>query len=105
VKSHKLARAEGVNADFSRKVLRRLTAAGILESQTGNYGGYRLARPAKHVTLLEVVEAVDGPLAAPARRRRGRRDNPKLRAACDEVLALARERLAKVTLAELAKGK
>jgi Rrf2 family protein len=104
VTAHALTRAGRVSDLFARKVLGRLAAAGILLSQHGTYGGYRLTRPLKDITLLEVVEAVDGPLLAPAEGGQAGAVNPLLRAVCDEVAGLARRRLAGVTLAEFAKG-
>lgn len=50
--------------DYLHKVLRRLVRAALLESARGEQGGFRLARPADAITLLDVVEAVDGSLAA-----------------------------------------
>jgi DNA-binding IscR family transcriptional regulator len=43
-------------------VLGRLVSAGVLQAGAGYGGGYRLARPAMDITLLEVVGAVDGPV-------------------------------------------
>lgn len=44
------------------KVLDKLTNANILHSKKGSKGGFILARPAKDITLLEIIEAVDGPM-------------------------------------------
>lgn len=44
------------------KILQRLASAGLLESEQGVRGGYRLARDPRTITLLELSEAVDGPL-------------------------------------------
>ena len=44
---------------FLTKILSTLAAEGILESQRGRTGGFRLARPASRITLLEVVEPFD----------------------------------------------
>ena len=89
-----------------RKV-RGTAKIGVLCSQKGPSGGYSLARQPKDITLLEVVEAVDGQLRGDAGTvgREGAALDKRLQVGCDEVLALVRERLAKVTLAELAKGK
>ncbi len=57
-----LAEQEGVPPDFLRKIMQRLHQAGIVESSQGPFGGYRLARPARQVTALDVVETVQGPL-------------------------------------------
>jgi Rrf2 family protein len=57
-----LAEQEGVPEVFLRKIMQRLNRAGIVESRQGPFGGYRLARPAGEVTLLDVLETVQGPL-------------------------------------------
>lgn len=44
------------------KVLQALVRGGLLKGTRGPSGGYRLARPAGEITLLQVVEAVEGPL-------------------------------------------
>lgn len=44
------------------KVLARLERAGLVSGQRGPAGGYALARPARDVSLLEIYEAVEGPL-------------------------------------------
>lgn len=51
-----------VSAAHLAKVLQRLARQGLLDSERGPRGGFRLARPASEMTLLEVYEAVDGPL-------------------------------------------
>jgi Rrf2 family transcriptional regulator, cysteine metabolism repressor len=103
----KMARVEGLPAQFLRTLLKPLVGAGILRSVRGPKGGYSLARAATGITLLEVVEAVDGPLRAmvvPVNKEGAALDK-RLQAICDETLALVRDRLAKVTLAELPRGK
>jgi Rrf2 family protein len=50
-----------VKGPYLAKHLQALTRAGVLESVPGPKGGYRLARPATEITMLEVVEAIDGP--------------------------------------------
>ncbi len=44
------------------KVLKPLAHAGLVESFRGSNGGYRLARPAEAIRLIEIVEAIEGPL-------------------------------------------
>lgn len=48
---------------FALKILRKLTLGGVLTSQRGKKGGYRLARTPSEVTVREVVELIDGPIA------------------------------------------
>ncbi len=57
-----IAELTGVTQRFTLKILHRLVQAGIVKSFKGNKGGYVLARPAKDITLLEVVEEIYGPL-------------------------------------------
>ena len=45
------------------KVLKLLARGGILESQRGSKGGYALARPAQRITVAEVIDALEGPVA------------------------------------------
>ena len=56
----KLAEYHGVPAAYLAKHLQALAAAGVLETVKGARGGYRLARPPAEITVLEVVEAIDG---------------------------------------------
>ena len=56
-----LAEVQGVPVLFLRKIMQRLHGDGILESRQGPFGGYRLAVPADGLSLLTVMEAVQGP--------------------------------------------
>ncbi|MGZ8734031.1 MAG: RrF2 family transcriptional regulator [Acidimicrobiia bacterium] len=56
----RLAEYHGVPGAYLAKHLQVLSRAGILESVPGPSGGYRLARPAAEITVLDVVEAIDG---------------------------------------------
>jgi Rrf2 family protein len=55
-----LAEFHGLSETYLSKHLQALTNAGIIESLPGPRGGYRLARPPEKITLLAVVEAIDG---------------------------------------------
>lgn len=61
--SSEIARRQGIPAPFLTKIFSRLAAAGIVATQRGVNGGIRLTRPADQVTLLQVVEAIDGPIS------------------------------------------
>jgi Rrf2 family protein len=56
----RLAEYHGVPAAYLAKHLQALSRAGILESTQGPRGGYRLARPAERISVLDCVEAIDG---------------------------------------------
>ena len=55
-----LARYYDVPPAYLAKQLKAMVRAGILASTTGPRGGFRLAKPADEVTLLDIVEAIDG---------------------------------------------
>lgn len=57
----RLAEYHAVPGPYLAKHLQVLTRAGVLESVPGPNGGYRLARPAAEISMLDVVEAIDGP--------------------------------------------
>jgi Rrf2 family protein len=58
--SRELAELTGVSPALVAKLLPKLEKAGVLEARGGIAGGYRLARPANEITVLDVVEAVEG---------------------------------------------
>ncbi|GAB1380608.1 Rrf2 family transcriptional regulator [Pararhodobacter aggregans] len=55
-----LATLHGVSESYLLKHLRALAAAGVVEAVPGPRGGYRLAREPGQITLLDIVEAIDG---------------------------------------------
>ena len=61
--THEVAARQGIPAPFLAKIVMALTRAGLLRSYRGSGGGIALAKPADQITLLQVVEAVDGPIA------------------------------------------
>ena len=58
-----LAASQGLPSKFLGSILNDLRRAGIVASQRGAEGGYRLARPANSITFADVMRALDGPLA------------------------------------------
>ena len=56
----RVAEYHGVPSAYLAKHLQALARAGVLETVKGPRGGYRLARPATEITVLDVVEAIDG---------------------------------------------
>lgn len=57
-----------------QKLVSRLSAAGLLRSVRGAGGGFRLARPAAAISLAEIVEAIEGPIAMTACVEQGRHE-------------------------------
>ncbi|MCU0479430.1 MAG: Rrf2 family transcriptional regulator [Chloroflexi bacterium] len=56
----RIAEEMAIPVRFLPQVMADLAAAGLVEATTGRAGGYRLARPANTISLLDVVEAVEG---------------------------------------------
>ncbi len=58
--SRDLAELQGISPTFVAKIFPRLEKAGIVTASEGLHGGYRLARSADAISVLEVVEAIEG---------------------------------------------
>ena len=61
--ANELSERAGIELPTAAKVLKPLAQAGLVEGFRGANGGYRLARDAHEVTLADIVEAMEGPLA------------------------------------------
>lgn len=107
VNAAQLAEETGLPAPTVQKLVSRLTSAGLLRSSRGIGGGFKLARPAAGITLADIVEAVEGPIALTACVDQGKHDCG-LEAACQVkphwpiVNAALRGALAGVSLIQLA---
>ncbi|HEY3095777.1 MAG TPA: Rrf2 family transcriptional regulator [Acidimicrobiia bacterium] len=111
----RLAEFHGVPVAYLAKHLQAMSRAGILEAGTGPRGGYRLARPPTDISVLDVVEAVDGedpafecleirrrgPTAVPAREYRTMCGIHRVMVEADGAW---RARLARTSIADLAAG-
>ena len=105
VASHLTALAHDIPEKFLLKVLHPLAKAGILYSVKGPNGGYRLARPANEITMLEIVEAVDGPIRGQAPVNPKNPNTPmdqRLDQVCNSIAEAMRKQLGKVKMSELA---
>lgn len=96
----------GVPTDSALKILQGLARRGLIHSQLGRTGGYRLQRPAAQVSLLEIVEAIDGPIGAmlpiseAEPHLHGGLD--LIQSVCEQAARLIRQELARTTVADLA---
>jgi Rrf2 family protein len=101
--SHHVAAARGIPERFLLKVLKPLVSARILTSVKGPNGGYRLAKAPSEISMLEILEAVDGPIrgnAPPTEERNAL--NGKLEVVCKDAAESLRKQLDRIKLAELA---
>jgi Rrf2 family protein len=58
----KIATEEHIPPSFLAKIVSQLSVAGVVQTSRGARGGVSLARDPSEITLLEVVEAIDGPI-------------------------------------------
>ena len=88
---------------FLLQILRNLVTHGILRSTRGVDGGYALLRPANEITLLDLVEAIEGPLesAESASEVLPAASRQKLQAVLRDINAAARKQLDAVKVSEL----
>lgn len=119
VASHDIANERGIPMRFLLKVLKPLVTHRILLSVKGPHGGYRLARQPSDITMLDVIEAVDGTLRGYAPDRPTDKDeeftptqikkfnqtwntlHPKLEQVCGQTAEQTRKTLEKVRVSDL----
>lgn len=102
--------AEGIEAPrkFLDAILAELRVAGIVRSQRGSAGGYRLARPAEQIAVADIMRATEGPLAQVRGESAEDLEYPESLTALQEVWvavrAAVRDVLEGVTVADVAAG-
>lgn len=88
------------------KILQQLVRARILASERGPAGGFQLRRPATEITVLDIVETVEGPIDGDLIVGNGVSNMESARAkvsgVCGQVADFARERLGAMTIVDLA---
>jgi Rrf2 family protein len=103
VASHVVADQCHLPERFLLKILKQLVAGGIVASSKGPFGGYMLCKRPVEITLLEVIESVDGPILPRVafvqsdRSRLSRRCN----SLCQELAQNTRTKLYRTRLSEL----
>lgn len=105
VASHHIAQARGIPERFLLKVLKPLVSVRVLLSIKGPNGGYRLAKSPQEISLLEILEAVDGPIRGQESFARDETDghlNKRLDQICNQAADQIRRQLQKVRISDLA---
>ena len=62
VLSQDVSKEYDIPLEYLLKILQQLVRANVLRSKRGPRGGFSLAKPTNKITMLEIIEAVDGPL-------------------------------------------
>ena len=60
--TQEIAERQDIPAPFLAKIISQLSLSGLVNTHRGACGGVRLARPASEINLLQVIEALDGPV-------------------------------------------
>jgi Rrf2 family protein len=107
VASHIIAAERGIPERFLLKVLKPLVSARVLESVKGPNGGYKLRREPNDISMLEIIEAVDGPIRgqAPFAEEGNVALNNKLEAICRTSAEAVRDHLKNVRISDLVASK
>src|SRR4030042_5019444 len=58
-----ISREQNIPETFLAKIFQRLSKAGLLRSIRGAKGGFSLGRPAREITMKEIIEVLEGPIA------------------------------------------
>lgn len=101
-----LADETGLPLPTVQKLVSKLSAAGLIESARGTGGGFRLSRPPATISLADIVEAIEGPIAMTACADHGKHDccieeNCRVRPQMGAVNGAVRGALAAVPLTQL----
>ncbi len=99
-----VAAGRGILERFLLKVLKPLVSARILASIKGPNGGYKLTRTPQSLSLLEIIEAVDGPIRGLVPRldhNSNSRLDKNLEQVCTDAAEVVRTRLGRVKLSAL----
>lgn len=67
VQAKQVAKHLGIPSDSALKILQALARHRIIDSRLGRSGGYRLASAPANITLLQIIEAIDGPISGQVR--------------------------------------
>jgi Rrf2 family protein len=103
----RLATAGNMPERFLLQVLRSLVTHGVLQSTRGVEGGYRLDRDPREISLLEVIEAIEGPLVTELPLHEGLSESTyrRLSGALSEANTRFRKDLDRIKIADLLPGK
>lgn len=105
--SQSIAKEYNIPIEYLLKILQLLVRADVLRSKRGPRGGFSLARPAKKITMLQVIEAVEGPMVNQLNlieQAHGEKFGVRLEQAYEKAIAGARTVFGKTKLSTLTSG-
>jgi len=102
--SQDISKKYNIPLEYLLKILQQLVKANLLRSKRGPRGGFCLAKPSKKITLLDVIEAVDGPMVSQlnlAEHAKGEKFAARVEHAYDKAIAQAKAVFSKAKLGDL----
>jgi Rrf2 family protein len=104
IQGRDIAEACGIPCGHLLKILQQLVRAQVLSSERGPAGGFVLRKPADEITLLEIVEAIEGPINGDLMLRNVASEKEHARArleqTCQNVAGYAKSLLAQTTISD-----
>ncbi len=104
VLSQSISKEYDIPLEYLLKILQQLVRANVLRSKRGPRGGFSLAKPTSKITMLEIIEAVDGPMNGElslAEQAKGDRYSVKADKVYEKAVAQARSVFQKAKLSIL----
>jgi Rrf2 family protein len=104
VLSQDISKEYDIPLEYLLKILQQLVRANVLNSKRGPRGGFSLAKPPKRITMLEMVEAVDGPMTGQlniAEQANGEKFSVRFEQVYGKAVAQAKSVLEKAKLSSL----
>jgi Rrf2 family protein len=104
VLSQDISKEYDIPLEYLLKILQQLVRANVLNSKRGPRGGFSLAKPPKRITMLEMVEAVDGPMTGQlniAEQANGEKFSVRFEQVYGKAVAQAKSILEKAKLSSL----
>ena len=105
--SQTIAKEYNIPLEYLLKILQQLVRANVLRSKRGPRGGFSLAKSAKKITMLQVIEAVDGPMISQlnlAEQTRGAKFSVRVEQIYEKAIAQAKSVYEKAKFSDLVKG-
>jgi Rrf2 family protein len=102
--SQDISKKYDIPLEYLLKILQQLVRANVLRSKRGPRGGFSLAKSAKKITMLQIIEAVDGPMTGQlnlAEQMRGARFGARADRVYEKAIVQAKAVFAKTKLSDL----
>jgi Rrf2 family protein len=105
--SQSIAKKYNIPLEYLLKILQQLVRANVLRSKRGPRGGFNLAKPPKKITMLQIIEAVEGPMISQlnlTEQARGERFAARAEKNYEKAIAQAKTVFEKAKLTDLMEG-